>query len=213
MKFEHSPGPTRSLPTRRRSLSRLRAYTAVEVLMAMAVLAVGVVGIISMEKITIASSVHAKNLATATHIGQAWIGMLEGEATVWGSDGSFSRTNWLAQGAGQASWFRPSYDPTQLFGPAFDALGNPVTDANQTANAKYCVDLRFSPLNTTGAGAGLIRVEARVIWLRDQEILSGSMLPSAQPCDVATASVATAANSRLFHFVYLSGAVRQVVSG
>jgi hypothetical protein len=212
MKSEHSARP-RTAPHRCRSLRRLRAYTAVEVLMAMAVLAVGVVGIASMEKITVASSLHAKNLATATHIGQAWIGLLEGEATVWGSDGLLTRTTWLAQGAGQPDWFRPTYDATQLFGPAFDALGNPVTDANQTNNAKYCVDLRFSPLNTTTAGAGLIRVEARVIWLRDQEILASSMLPSAQPCDVAAVSVSTTNNSRLFHFVYLSGAVRQVVSG
>jgi hypothetical protein len=191
-----------------------RAYTIVEVLMSMAVLSVGIIGVIAMEKITVASSAHAKNLSTATHIGQAWLGMLEAEATLWGQTGDFTRTTWLTQVSSNATtWFRPSWDATQGFGPSFDVLGNPVADADQAALGKYCVDLRLSPLNTTVGGAGLIRVEARVVWLRDQELVSGAILPVAQPCSISAGDVDTANYSPLLHFVYLSGAVRQVVGG
>src|SRR5690606_31396949 len=58
----------RARPRGRRRLER--AYTAVEVLMSLAVLAVGVTGIIATEKVTLTANVHAKNLAIATRIGQ-----------------------------------------------------------------------------------------------------------------------------------------------
>jgi Tfp pilus assembly protein PilV len=199
----------RKRPVRRRPVA---GYTVVEVLMSLAVLAVGVIGIIAMHKVTIASNVHAKNLSIATHIGQSWLGMLEAEASLWGADGSFLRTTWLAQGNGSSDWFRPGYDPTRVFGPAFDALGNPVTDANQGADARFCVDLRMSPLNPASDGAGLIRVEARVVWLRDEGIVAGSVVPPSQACGLTAADLAGADAQRLFHFVFMSGAIRQVVT-
>jgi Tfp pilus assembly protein PilV len=207
--FPPCPGATARQHGRRLE----RAYTVVEVLMSMAVLAVGIIGVIAMEKITVASSTHAKNLSTATHIAQAWLAMLEAEGTVWGQDGTFTRTTWLTQvSSNPTTWFRPTWDGTQLFGPAFDAIGNPVADADQATCAKYCVDLRLSPLNSTVGGAGLIRAEVRVVWLRDQELLSGGILPVAQPCGIPVANVDDANYSPLLHFVYMSGAVRQVVS-
>lgn len=197
---------------RRAQRRPVAGYTVVEVMMSLAVLAVGIIGIIAMQKVTIASNVHAKNLSIATHIGQSWLGILEAEASLWGADGSFSRTTWLAQGNGSSDWFRPSYDATRDFGPAFDALGNPVATANEGANARFCVDLRLSPLNPSTAGAGLIRIEARVIWLRDEGIVAGSVVPPSQACGLSATDLASANAQRLFHFVFMSGAIRQVVS-
>lgn len=195
----------RTLAGRRR---RQAAYTAVEVLMSLAVLAVGVVGIIATEKVTLAANVHAKNLAIATHIGQSWLGMLEAEASLWGRNGSLSRTTWLEQGAGIATWFRPAYDSDLVFGPAFDALGNPLRQQDE-GNAKFCVDLRLAMLTTNNNGGGLMRAEVRVIWLRNDGALGSSGLVASNACSVAAVSVAGDAESRLFHFVFLSGGVRQ----
>jgi hypothetical protein len=185
-----------------------RAYTAVEVLMSLAVLAVGVVGIIATEKVTLAANVHAKNLAIATHIGQAWLGMLETDATLWGRDGSLTPTTWLEQGEGIATWFRPAYDSLISFGPAFDAVGNPLRQQDE-ADAKFCVDLRLATLTSNNNGGGLVRAEVRVIWLRDDGALGASGIVADHACSVAAASVANEAERRLFHFLFLSGGVRQ----
>jgi hypothetical protein len=178
--------------------------------MALAALAVGIVGIMASEKVTVASIQHAKNLAIASHVAQSWLGVLDAEAALWDSSDSLTLTTWLAQGRGVASWFRPSYNATIDFGPAFDALGNPVATQNQAQNARFCADLRLSPLTTVNTGGGLVRAEVRVVWLRNESILGGTAVAPTQACSVAAASVDNADNSRLFHFVYMSGAVRQV---
>lgn len=194
----------RALAARRRRAG----YTAVEVLMSLAVLAVGVVGIIATEKVTLAANVHAKNLAIATHIGQSWLGMLEAEATLWGRDGSLSDTTWLEQGADIATWFRPEYNTELVFGPAFDAIGNPLLQQNED-DAKFCVDLRLAALTTNNNGGGLMRAEVRVVWLRDDGALGSAGIVAEHACSVEAVSVAAEAESRLFHFVFLSGGVRQ----
>jgi hypothetical protein len=193
---------------RARAARRRRAYTAVEVLMSLAVLAVGVVGIIATEKVTLAANVHAKNLAIASHIGQSWLGMLEAESTLWGRNGSLSRTTWLEQGASLATWFRPDYDTEIGFGPAFDAIGNPLRQPDES-RAKFCVDLRLATLTSNNNGGGLVRAEVRVIWLRDDGALGSAGIAADNACAVEAVSVAAEAESRLFHFVFLSGGVRQ----
>jgi hypothetical protein len=178
--------------------------------MAMAVLAVGVIGIIASEKVTVSSNLHAKNLAIASHIGQAWLGVLDAESSLWTS-ANLANTTWIRQGAGETDWFRPNYSGDLLFGPAFDALGNPVRTEDQDPDAKFCVDLRFSELNTSAAGTGMYRVEVRVIWLREQAILSGSVTAPTHACGISAALAAGEDEQRLFYFLFLSGAVRQVV--
>jgi hypothetical protein len=207
LKKRVAPGARwRAFAARRR---RQGAYTAVEVLMSMAVLAVGVVGIIATEKVTLAANVHAKNLAIATHIGQSWLGMLEAESTLWDSNDSLANTTWLQQGDSVTTWFRPSYDDDNLgFGPAFDALGNPLPQANE-ADAKFCVDLRLAPLTTNNNGGGLVRAEVRVIWLRDDGALGADGTANTNASGVSAVSVGDEEESRHFHFVFLSGGVRQ----
>lgn len=200
---------------RTRNRASIAAYTAVEVLMAMAVLAVGVIGIIASEKVTVSSNLHAKNLAIASHIGQAWLGVLEAESSVWTSSAAIANTTWISQGAGETDWFRPNYDGTLLFGPAFDALGNPVRNEDLDAiggnGAKFCVDLRFAELNTSVGGTGLYRVEVRVVWLREEGIVAGTVTAPTNACGITAARVAGEDEQRLYYFLFLSGAVRQVV--
>jgi hypothetical protein len=184
-------------------------YTAVEVLMSLSVLAVGVIGIFSMEKVTVASNSHAKNLAIATHIGQSWLGRLEAEATLWDATplARATRTQWLAAAPAQPIWFRPAFIAASQFGPDFDELGNPVAQ-----NGKFCVDLRLSPLSAAESeGSAIWRTEVRVYWLRDGAIPSTLLTSVASPCNLLTVNVSLQPASQQLHFVYLSGAVRQVV--
>jgi hypothetical protein len=196
--------------SRAASTGGARGYTAVEILMSMAVLAVGVIGVFSMEKVTVASNLHAKNLAIATHIAQSWLGVLEAEATLWESDPSgnnLSKTTWLKTAPVNPTWFRPDFVGDSSFGPDFDELGNPIAQ-----NGSFCVDLRISRFNGLEAekeGSAMSRVEVRVYWLRDGVVVTPSLTVPAFPCQMAPALVSLQDQSRLFHFVYLSGAVRQ----
>lgn len=191
-----------------RTRASRRGYTAVEVLMSMSVLAVGVLGVFSMEKVTLASNIHAKNLAIATHIGQGWIGVLEAEATLWdATDKSILRTSWLSTAPTTPDWFRPSYVGGSNFGPEFDELGNPVGD-----EGPFCVDLRIWPLTTAvedSQGMGLQRVEVRVFWVRDHASATSTLVPPQYPCDLPSAQVSLAEQAQMLNIIHLSGAVRQ----
>jgi prepilin-type N-terminal cleavage/methylation domain-containing protein len=198
---------------RRRPARGRRGYTVVEVLMSLAVLAVGVAGVIAMQGVTAASNRHAKNLSIATHIGQAWLEMLSTESSLWAENGSLARTIWLAQGNGQATWFRPNYSAALNFGPGFDALGNPVSNVEQATKAEFCVDLRMTQMRPADGGSGLIRVEARVIWRREDALVLPAVAPPTQACDLAPVQVTNDDKGNLFHFLFMSSAVRQQVRG
>jgi hypothetical protein len=176
----------------------------------MAVLSVGVIGVFSMEKVTIASNAHAKNLAIATHIAQAWLGVLEAESTLWDATPlSLNRTVWLQTIANQPTWLRPKFDDGLKFGGEFDELGNAVED-----DGKFCADLRLTRLtgaNEEADGSGVWRAEVRVYWMRDNPVLTATLATTASPCDLLPVKVSLQPESSLLHFVYLSGAVRQVV--
>jgi type II secretory pathway pseudopilin PulG len=191
-------------------------YTIVELMMAISVMAIGVTGIISMQKITLTANQHAKNLAVATQIASAWIDALAADAMHWnhpakpGEASDLDQTIWLkgvpAAGSSTDNWFRPAYSPAMAFGPGFDPLGRPVTVANM-ASAVYCTHLRLNwlfPEQTTVAGNGLIRAEVRVFWLRE-----GGPGSTAAVCAAGTDPDDIAEAVDTYHFVYETGAIRQ----
>jgi prepilin-type N-terminal cleavage/methylation domain-containing protein len=154
----------------RKALARRRperGYTLVELMMALALFAVAVVGIIAMQKITIVSNAHAKNVAMAQRIAQAWAGQLEMDATEWRNTGFGS--GWLNSAN---LWQRPAYLAGRQFGGAFDALGNPLTD-DQLARAAFCTHVRMTwlfPDSMGTSGNGVLRAEIRVFWLKEGEV-------------------------------------------
>lgn len=193
-------------------------YTIVELMMALAVLAIGVTGIVALQKVTAVSNQHAKNLAIATRIAEAWQEQLATDAVAWNhpsptdtgaADDLATDTHWLKLVTTKPdTWVQPDYDATLLFGPGFDALGNPVAIPGDVARARFCVNIRLSWLYpstaTAGApsGSGLLRSEVRVFWLRD-----GASTTAAFCSATSTASVGTAVD--VYHFVYKASAVRQ----
>lgn len=200
-----------------------RGYTIVELMMAIAVFAIGVSGIIALQKVTIESNRHAKNLAVATHIGQSWVDALQADAATWnlpsqlnpGAPSDLNQTVWLQEVDNTAAWFQPDWEPTRLMGPGFDALGNPTNDPDEQV---FCSHLRLSWLNPDDQGVvgnGLIRVEVRVFWLRERQTSTGGNLsdnPFCSPQDDAVAigqSEAAGGRAERFHFVHQVTAIRQ----
>lgn len=191
----------------------VRGYTVVELVMALAVMVVGVAGVIAMQGVTAASNRHARDLSVATHIGQAWLDMLATESSLWTEKDSLARTTWLARVDSEASWFRPAYSGTLNFGPAFDALGNAVGLTNVARDTQYCVDLRLLRLEDSSAGAGLVRTEVRVFWRREDMVLLPAITAPAHACALEAAVVSGDTTGSLFHFVHMSSAVRQQARG
>lgn len=193
-----------------------RGYTVVELMMAMAVMTIGVGGIMAMQKVTVASNMNAKNVAIATHVGQSFLDELTSEAHTWTSSAGLSRTVWLQEVGTEGIepvWFVPAYDEERQMGEAFDALGSVVAPTAVANNAHFCVHLRLSWLarvtNAGKTGAGLIRAEARVYWKREGIALLGTGL--AGPC-VAVDDFDNA-DPAAFHTIYFSTAIRQVPGG
>jgi prepilin-type N-terminal cleavage/methylation domain-containing protein len=187
------------------SRSRKRGYTIVELMMALAIFGISVIGIITLQKVSVTSNAHAKNLAMAQRVAAAWAAQLEMDGSAW-------RNAFAAGFLGiNPTWQRPAYIPARNFGAAFDALGNPLSDTTaDLAKARFCTHVRTDWLfpNTGRVGNAVVRAEIRVFWLRDgsSPLNNGAFCASAQ-----TQSDATQIGQRtdLYHFVYETVAVRQ----
>jgi Tfp pilus assembly protein PilV len=189
--------------------SRTGGYTVVELMMALAVFATGVTGIIAMERATVQSNQFAKNLTTATGVAQSWLSQLAVDTTQWPSSSDVTGTAWLSTIAGSPNvWQLPTYNATRGFGAQFDGFGVPVN-----ANGVFCAHIRLTWLNGDASavqpsgdrGNGLIRTEVRVFWPRD-----GVTRVPGDCNDAAQATVtAVETSTGIYHFVTLAGAVRQ----
>jgi prepilin-type N-terminal cleavage/methylation domain-containing protein len=177
-----------------------RGFTVVELMIALTVFAIGVSGIIATQKVTVAANQHAKNLAIATGIAQAWQDQLAVDATYWRPDGTTQPT-WLTVGNG--TWFRPAFSADRQFGAAFDALGNVVDDGADLTQAHFCTHLRLTLLYPQTGGNGLMRTEVRVFWRRD----GGSGVDPVCGTDNDAAEIGTDIEN--YHFVYQTSAVKQ----
>jgi hypothetical protein len=189
--------------------SRIRGYTVVELMMALAVFTTGVTGVIAMQRTVIAANRHARSLTVANGIAQAWLDQLAADSSLW--QAGLGQTVWLGsiETAGvNGTWQLPAQSGTAArnFGPTFDVFGRPLAGAND-----YCAHIRLtwlSPDQNNGGipGTGSIRTEVRVFWLRD----GGARVAG----DCTNAAAATVTNvgtnaQNSYFFVYHTGAVAQ----
>jgi hypothetical protein len=186
---------------------RTRGYTVVELMMSLAVFATGVTGIIAMQRATVTSNQHAKNLGLATGIAQAWLSQLTADATLWNT--TVTTTNWLTTiAASNGEWQLPTWNPTLGFGPQFNAFGAPVE-----TDGVFCAQIRLtwlygdaSPVQPAGAqGNGAIRTEVRVFWPRDGVTRVQNDCTNGDAATVTAVGTATST----YHFVVQATAVRE----
>ncbi|MEJ7731675.1 MAG: prepilin-type N-terminal cleavage/methylation domain-containing protein [Polyangiaceae bacterium] len=158
----------------RRALAR--GYTAVEVTVALALLAIGASGVIALQKITLQSVTNARNIATANQIAVTWAERLRADAAMWnnpitGSD--LSDTTWLKLSSPPpGAWLVPT--STSPGGSAWaDIEGRDIYPGTGGLGA-FCTHLRMVRIYPS-----LIRAEVRVFWRR-------SGMPVACDTDPAT---------------------------
>jgi type IV pilus assembly protein PilV len=195
----------------RRSATKQRGYTVIEVMIALTLLAVGTSGIIAMQKVTAIANRDAKSLVVATQVARTWIERLRADATQWNHpsptspESDLADTRWLKTVNGV--WFRPNDD---LAGsPAADALGNDVRDTD-LANAVFCTNVRLTWPYGPPPGAPppyLIRAEVRVYWMRDGG--GGSVEAGKTICDPGIDLSKVSPAVERYHFVYLASALAQ----
>jgi prepilin-type N-terminal cleavage/methylation domain-containing protein len=191
-----------------------RGYTAVEVLMAMTVMAIGAASVISMQKASMQGNLDARKTDVANSIARLWIERIQRDAMMWTTPGPTNPTavppgniangKVLNAAAGSAgNWILPNQylTPTTNYpalSPGFDILGRDLVNAD-LSSALYCVNVKLTWLTTNQ----LARVDVRVLWPRR----ISNAPPAGGFCDTTTAAV-VAPNPLTYHSVYLTTAVR-----
>lgn len=178
-----------------------RGFTIVELMMALALFAVGVTGLVAMQVSTTHSNRIAKDLATATQLARTWQERLTMDGNLWGGPNNWAIDNtvWLdLVQVSNAEWVLPPASGN--FGPSAGSRGEPVA----LADAYFCTHIRLTRLlNETGAG--LVRSEVRVFFPKGPSAWSAG-----DPYCVAAADVEDiGASTPSFHFVYATSAVRE----
>ena len=156
-----------------RSRRRLRpirqaGYTMIEVMMALAVLTTGAMGIMAMTQASTRGNMEAREMTTATQITQRWLERIRRDSLNWTAAGSsaspvlLANTNYLrfVPGPGDpTSWFVPAPPIAGPEAPNFDFYGR---DTRTPSEMYYCTNVRLEWLYDGSA----IRADVRVWWLR-----------------------------------------------
>ncbi|MGH7684339.1 MAG: type IV pilus modification PilV family protein, partial [Vulcanimicrobiaceae bacterium] len=167
--------------TTRASLRAInRGFTAIEVMLALTLLAIGTAGVVAMEQASIDGNYDARRLDVANSIMRLWIERLRSDGTMWTmpnpenpvTDNRASAAVLLAAVDADptiAAWHLPiarEGDAIPLM-PVFDLLGNDITVTNP-GTPMFCVHTRLSWLVTNQ----LMRAEVRVFWPKGTQPMS-----------------------------------------
>ncbi len=196
-----------TLDVRKRALG----YSVVEVMMAMALLGLGAVGVLASLKSVAIGGAGVRDFDAATSIAQGWVDRVAADATAWVSTTTFGGAGLLASGAsGNAFLPAQAYGSTTLRAGA-DLHGNDVDPA--AANRKFCTALgyRCTAGGAPGPACASIVVGAAVFWPRE-----GTAGAPAQFC---TATIAAGAlpmdgsdRAQAFDDVYRTVTISSVVT-
>ncbi len=152
-----------------------RGYTAIEVLMAMTVMAIGGAAVITMQKTSVTGNLDARRADVANAIARTWVERLQRDAMSWTQPGAAGSGNNLANARilnnivmSEGAWFLPTQEMggnPETMSPGFDILGRDLPQG-ELAAADFCVNVRLTWLTQTPLppGGDLIRADVRVLW-------------------------------------------------
>jgi type II secretory pathway pseudopilin PulG len=162
----------------------VRAYTLVEVAVALGVLAVGAAGVIAVQKATGVGNVNARNIATANRIAAKWAERLQLDALQWGAQG-YASSKWLSQTTPlPGTWMIPAEVPGHA-SPDADVLGADIFSPGDPAPSAFCTHIRLVALPGSSVDPApdavmvpAVRAEIRVFWRRSGDIVDCTKTPS-----------------------------------
>ncbi len=151
---------TRRNQARYEGRSTRAGYTLIEVMMAVAIMTVGSVGILSLHQATTNGNRGAREMSTATDLVRLYLERSRRDALLWTAAGNVTNTELLVNvptsTAVTGDWFIPA--PT-IGDSHFDYAGR---DEGTLANQYFCTNMRASWI----IGQEAIRVDTRVWWHR-----------------------------------------------
>ena len=151
----------------KRSSRRHRGFTLIEVLMSMAVMTVGAVGIMSMQQASTRGNMESRQIYTASEVARNWIERIRRDALMWNRPvdsvtdlDALVPTSYLDQlpipgNLNPTAWMEPA--GAQSFGADYYGLD---TAAGGTSRPYFCTNVRLAWAVPRQA----IRVDVRTWW-------------------------------------------------
>jgi prepilin-type N-terminal cleavage/methylation domain-containing protein len=194
------------LHPRRPAPGRTRGFTAIEVLIAMTIMAIGAGAVMSMQKASIQGNLDARKADVANSIARMWVERLRRDAMQWtlvaGNGNATIINNQAAKLLALApdQWaFPDSYMNVNTASPvmsyAFDILGRDLAQS-EIGQTVFCVNVKLTPVTPT-----LVRANVRVLWPRG---ITGA---APQFCLAVDPGLETGADTTLYHAIYTTTAV------
>jgi prepilin-type N-terminal cleavage/methylation domain-containing protein len=199
--------------------SRRRGYSAVEVLVAMTLFAIGAAGVVGMQRTVVQGGNDARHFDIASNIAHTWLGRLQRDSMAWTQPNNAfptasnitTNTTWLqglATGAPNCTttWCQPASTGPGMSG-AFDLWGRDLGPAGGAVVHEFCAQYKLNWISGGQLGppaATLIRAEVRVVWARIDRAPIGD-------CNLYpgwTWNPDTQPGSFNYHFVYAATTVR-----
>jgi prepilin-type N-terminal cleavage/methylation domain-containing protein len=216
---------TRLLP---RPSTTARGYTAIEVLMAMTVMAIGGAAVITMQKTSVTANLDARRTDVANAIARTWVERLRRDAMAWtlpgpeGTGNNIANALLISQGIGAAgTWFLPTAEAgvnvPETTSPAFDILGRDLPQA-QWAIADFCVNVRLTFLTQTATppGGDLIEADVRVLWpigiINSRPGFCNAATAALTDPNTDPAAITASAGAPVFHTLYVTTSIRENAS-
>lgn len=162
---DRGDSPSINVASRRRRPSRraARAYTMMEVMMALGVLGAGAVGVVAMQRAALVGNSSARAIATATAIAERWAERLRVDSMVWNANTGpeLAQTRWLKTVATPNVWTLP---PTVagMASPEADLLGADIIFAKDDSPVAYCTHISYRQITPK-----MVSAIVRVTWRRD----------------------------------------------
>ncbi len=180
-------------------------FTLVEVMMAIAVLTVGALGILSLQRAAINGNSNARQMTTATTVTRSWIERVRRDALGWQNNAmSGVRTTEylvsLPEGPGTSGWVTPPVSALTGASPASDWYGNEVATI---ADGRFCTNLQL----TWVVPGELVRVDVRTWWPK-RGAFDDRFAGCAVGREIAVTNELEAADVPSLHAVYASTTVR-----
>ena len=190
---------------------RSRGFTSIEVMLSLAILAIGAAGVISMQRGAIQGNVDARRLDMANSIAREWVERLRRDSMMWTLPNQANlATNNIAQAKLLANIDGTWHLPNQRIGetavkapnvplnsPGFDILGfDQATLDSTNTNVMFCVNTRMTVL----VPGSLIRAEVKVFYPRGVDVTPAAGFCAADP---------TTDDTNLYHYVYAVTAIRK----
>ncbi|MAQ19509.1 MAG: hypothetical protein CMN30_32505 [Sandaracinus sp.] len=148
-----------------RPTRRAEGFTLIEVMMALAVLTVGALGIMSLQGASTRGNVSGRRITAATQRTNDWIERARRDALYWTAPGDPVATAAGSRYLGEVGggWFVPqSGVPTETAGATWDGRDVPVGAADGAVH--YCTHMQLNWVIPNQS----IRVDVRTYWPRER---------------------------------------------